>query len=82
MSEINTRYQEVKSNIRDRLQNMKNDYVAIGYHLREVLNDELYLEDGYKNVHEFAQSEFGMKKATVNHCIRINMEFSVGGINK
>lgn len=79
MSEINTRYQEVKSNIRDRLQNMKNDYVAIGYHLREVLNDELYLEDGYKNVHEFAQSEFGMKKATVNHCIRINMEFSVGG---
>lgn len=79
MDEINTRHSEIKSNIRNRLQNMKNDYVAIGYYLRQELNDELYLEDGYKNVHEFAQSEFGMKKATVNHCIRINMEFSVGG---
>lgn len=79
MDEIKTRHSEIKSNIRERLQNMKNDYVAIGYYLRQELNDELYLEDGYKNVHEFAQSEFGMKKATVNHCIRINMEFSVGG---
>ena len=82
MNEIKTRHSEIKNNIRDRLQNMKNDYVAIGYYLRQELNDKLYLEDGYKNVHEFAQSEFGMKKATVNHCIRINMEFSVGGNSK
>ena len=79
MNEMNLNYQEIKNNIRTRFQNMQTDYVAIGYYLRQVLNNELYLEDGYKNIHEFAQAEFGMKKANVNHCIRINMEFSVGG---
>lgn len=79
MNEMNLNYQEIKNNIRTRFQNMQTDYVAIGYYLRQVLNNELYLEDGYKNIHEFAQAEFGMKKANVNHCIRINMKFSVGG---
>lgn len=79
MNEMNLNYQEIKNNIRTRFQNMQTDYVAIGYYLRQVLNNELYLEDGYKNIHEFAQAEFGMKKANVNHCVRINMEFSVGG---
>lgn len=79
MNEMNLNYQEIKNNIRTRFQNMQTDYVAIGYYLRQVLNNELYLEDGYKNIHEFAQAEFGMKKANVNHCIRINMDFSVGG---
>lgn len=76
---MNLNYQEIKNNIRTRFQNMQTDYVAIGYYLRQVLNNELYLEDGYKNIHEFAQAEFGMKKSNVNHCIRINMDFSVGG---
>lgn len=79
MNEMNLNYQEIKNNIRTRFQNMQTDYVAIGYYLRQVLNNGLYLEDGYKNIHEFAQAEFGMKKANVNHCIRINMDFSVGG---
>lgn len=79
MNEMNLNYQEIKNNIRTRFQNMQTDYVAIGYYLRQVLNNELYLEDGYKNIHEFAQAEFGMKKSNVNHCIRINMDFSVGG---
>ena len=79
MNEMSLNYQEIKNSIRTRFQNMQTDYVAIGYYLRQVLNNELYLEDGYKNIHEFAQAEFGMKKSNVNHCIRINMDFSVGG---
>lgn len=32
-----------------------------------------------KDIHEFAMNEFGMSKSTVNHCIRINEQFSIGG---
>jgi len=40
---------------------------------------EEYQEDGYGSIHEFALEEFGMGKATVNHCMRVNAEFSEGG---
>lgn len=72
-------YQECKEFINTRLQSMTRDFIAIGYYLKYVRDHELYLEDGYKDVFEFSQNEFGMKRSTVNHCIRINSEFSVGG---
>lgn len=72
-------YQECKEIINTRLQSMTRDYIAIGYYLKYVRNHELYLEDGYKDVFEFSQNEFGMKRPTVNHCIRINSEFSIDG---
>lgn len=72
-------YQECKEFINARLQSMTRDYIAIGYYLKYVRDHELYLEDGYKDVFEFSQNEFGMKRPTVNHCIRINNEFSIDG---
>lgn len=72
-------YQECKEFINTRLQSMTRDFIAIGYYLKYARDHELYLEDGYKDVFEFSQNEFGMKRSTVNHCIRINNEFSVGG---
>lgn len=72
-------YQECKEFINTRLQSMTRDYIAIGYYLKYVRDHELYLEDGYKDVFEFSQNEFGMKRSTVNHCIRINSEFSIDG---
>ena len=71
MNEMNLNYQEIKNNIRTRFQNMQTDYVAIGYYLRQVLNNELYLEDGYKNIHEFAQAEFGMKKKDIERELKV-----------
>lgn len=72
-------YQECKEFINARLQSMTRDYIAIGYYLKYVRDHKLYMEDGYKDVFEFSQNEFGMKRSTVNHCIRINSEFSIDG---
>lgn len=72
-------YQECKEFINARLQSMTRDYIAIGYYLKYVRDHKLYMEDGYKDVFEFSQNEFGMKRSTVNHCIRINGEFSIDG---
>lgn len=72
-------YQECKEFINARLQSMTRDYIAIGYYLKYVRDHELYLEDGYKDVFEFADKEYSMKKPTVNHCIKVNTEFSLDG---
>ncbi len=72
-------YTDAKKCIRENIRSLARDYIAIGFYLRRVRDDELFLEDGYKSIHEFAYEEFGMHKSTVNHCIRINAEFSKGG---
>lgn len=72
-------YQECKEFINTRLQSMTRDYIAIGYYLKYVRDHELYLEDGYKDIFDFADREYGMKKPTVNHCIKVNTEFSLDG---
>ncbi len=72
-------YRDAKNCIRENIQSLARDYIAIGFYLRRVRDGKLYLEDGYRNIHEFAREEFGMQKSTVNHCIRINAEFSEGG---
>lgn len=72
-------YQECKEFINTKLQSMTRDYIAIGYYLKYVRDHELYLEDGYKDIFDFADREYGMKKPTVNHCIKVNTEFSVDG---
>lgn len=72
-------YQECKEIINTRLQSMTRDYIAIGYYIKYVRDHELYLEDGYKDVFEFADKEYSMKRPTVNHCIKVNTEFSLDG---
>lgn len=72
-------YADAKKCIRENIQSLARNYIAIGFYLRRVRDEKLYLEDGYRNIHEFAYEEFGMQKSTVNHCIRINTEFSEDG---
>ena len=72
-------YADIKNIIRDRVTAMAREYISIGFFLRKVRDNEMYLEDGYKDIHDFAMNEFGMSKSTVNHCIRINEQFSIGG---
>ena len=72
-------YADIKNIIRDGVTVMAREYIGIGFFLRKVRDNEMYLEDGYKDVHDFAMNEFGMSKSTVNHCIRINEQFSISG---
>lgn len=72
-------YADIKNIIRDRVTAMAREYIGIGFFLRKVRDKKMYLEDGYKDIHDFAMNEFGMSKSTVNHCIRINEQFSIDG---
>lgn len=46
-------YADIKNIIRDRVTAMAREYISIGFFLRKVRDNEMYLEDGYKDIHDF-----------------------------
>lgn len=77
--EIQANYQEIKNNIRGQLNIIEESFVFIGYQLKQVRDRELFFEDGYKDIYEFAQSEYSLGKSNVSRFMSINDKFSVGG---
>ena len=76
-------YLAAKQEITKRLMSMSEDYIAIGYLLRQIEESEAYkYENGYKNIKEFAKAEFNMSESSVSRFMAINREFSKGGYSK
>ena len=51
--------QKLKENIssaKNKLNGLKKDFVRIGYILRKIDDNELYKQDGYKSIAEFAKA--------------------------
>ena len=46
---------EMKRKLRQELQGVKQSFVRIGYALRKIDDQELYKQDGYKSIAEFAR---------------------------
>ena len=71
--------ESVKNCIRSNIENASRSFVAIGYYLKDVRNRKLYEQDGYENVWEFAQGEFGISKSNASRFMNINDRFSEDG---
>lgn len=74
--------QKLKQNIssaKDKLNGLKKDFVRIGYLLRKIDDNELYKQDGYKSIAEFAKAECGLSPSDTTRFIQINKKYSVGG---
>ena len=74
--------QKLKQNIssaKDKLNGLKKDFVRIGYLLRKIDDNELYKQDGYKSIAEFAKAECGLSPSDTTRFIRINKKYSIGG---
>ena len=65
--------------IREKLENMAANYVAIGFFLRRAKEQELYRAGGYESIHDMAKTEFGMARQTTDHCMAVNRKFSKDG---
>ena len=72
-------YKEANTYIGNSSSVMAREYVATGFWFRHIRDNKMYLEDGYKNIYEFALEKHGYQKSTVNHCMRVNEQFSKGG---
>lgn len=72
-------WQQWKQDIKDRLNQTVENFIAIGYRLRQIRDTEAYRNDGYTSLSEFAQKEFSLSDSTVNRFMAINAKFTVGG---
>lgn len=71
--------ESIKNIIKDNINTASRSFVAIGYYLKNVRDRELYLEDGYQSIWEFAQGEFGIGKSSSSRFMAINDRFSKDG---
>lgn len=67
------------SSAKDKLNGLKKDFVRIGYLLRKIDDNELYKQDGYKSIAEFAKAECGLSPSDTTRFIQINKKYSVDG---
>lgn len=74
-----TEWQDMKKEIERDLLNVKLAFVRIGYNLRKIEEKELYRQDGYTSIAEFAKEEYGLGASTVSRFIAINKRFSIDG---
>ena len=73
---------EMKNKLRRELLSVRQSFVRIGYMLRQVEDQKLYEQDGYKSVAEFAQKELSLHPTTTSRFMEINREYSVDGYSE
>ena len=73
---------EIKDRIRKELNNVKHSFVRVGFYLRKVRDEKLYLQDGYSSLSEFAKAEYNMSASFVSRMISINEKFSLDGYSE
>lgn len=72
-------YQSRKEEIRRKLRETAENFVYIGYQLKQVKVSREYEQDGYTDLIDFAMKEYGLSKDDTYRFIRINDRYSVGG---
>lgn len=72
-------YADAKKIIQANVKTMARSFIAVGYYLKHIRDKELYLEDGYKSIWEFAQDIYGMSRSTASRWMSMNDKFSGGG---
>lgn len=75
----NMTYQEAKDILREKLDYMKKNFIAAGYYMKYIRDHELFREDRYESIWEFAEDNYGIKKSTASRWMSMNDKFSQGG---
>ena len=58
---------------------MKKNFIAAGYYMKYIRDNELFREDGYESIWEFAEDNYGIQKSTASRWMAMNDKFSQGG---
>lgn len=79
MNDLTMTYFEAKDIIRKDLESMSKKFITIGYYLKYIRDNELYIQDGFTSIWEFAQNTYGISKSTCSRWMHMNDKFSQGG---
>lgn len=72
-------YDSAKDIIRRDLESMSRKFITIGYYLKMIRDNEMYRQDGFKDIWEFAQDTYGISKSTCSRWMAMNDKFSQDG---
>lgn len=70
---------DAKAFIRANITSAARSFIAIGYYLKHIRDNELFREDGRESIWDFAQAEFGISKSTASRYMTMNDRFSKDG---
>lgn len=71
--------EDAKAFIKTNIVTAARSFIAIGFYLKCVRDQELYREDGFENIWDFARDEYGISKSTASRYMSMNDKFSVEG---
>lgn len=74
-----TTYESAKNIIKNDLESMSKKFITIGYYLKYIRNNEMYTQDGFTSIWEFAQETYGISKSTCSRWMSMNDKFSKDG---
>ncbi|MCD8038882.1 MAG: hypothetical protein LUE96_07355 [Lachnospiraceae bacterium] len=72
-------YIRLKQQIKDRLNATVDNFIAIGYYLKQVRDSGAYTRDGYPGINDFAKGEYGLDASTTSRFMAMNTAYSEGG---
>ena len=72
-------YDSAKNIIRRDLESMSRKFITIGYYLKLIRDKEMYRQDGFRDIWEFAQDTYGISKSTCSRWMAMNDKFSQDG---
>ena len=75
-------YMDIKQEIRNSMTKAVISFVEIGFNLKRIRDEKLYLQDGYKDIWEAAEAEFGLKRKQAWAFMNINDKYSIDGNSK
>lgn len=71
--------EDAKTFIKSNITTAARSFIAIGFYLKCVRDRELFAEDNYLDVWDFAKSEYGISKSTASRYMSMNDRFSENG---
>ena len=72
-------YSDAKTLLQEKLMNIKRSFISAGYYLKYIRDKELYLEEGYASIWEFAEDNYGITRSTCSRWMSMNDKFSKNG---
>lgn len=71
--------EDAKSIIKANITTAARSFIAIGYYLKHIRDKQLFTEDGYSTIWEFAKAEYGLSMSTASRYMTMNDRFSRDG---
>ena len=65
--------------IKEKLNTVAENFVFVGYRLRQILETGVFADAGYTNIFDYAEKELSLNVTAVSRFIAINKKYSVGG---